>query len=426
MVDTFYNTRASRIVALVVCIPLFTNFFGAAFNFFGISTTISTLIIYGIVFAYEFFCFFKLSSSIFIKYIALLFSISLFFLLNYCLSTNSQVYFRANITELLVSLLIYLPAAIYLTKITDHQLFFNALLKISFITPIAGLLAIFSFKVETLMNYMVFSAMMLPGTLASCYFLVFTEMKKVRRIGLIISLIVDVYILLIFGGRAAFLAVIVYLVLLWYRKINAFSSKKRLAITILLLIGLFVLVVGRDLVLSVLSNVLSPFRSSSRIVDTIVAGKFFQSNEVGGRSQIYSYAFDGLKHMGFSINGLFGDRIVLLKYMASSTYKTNYVHNVFLEILLSFGWVFGILIIGFLIIRIIKRILMKSDETTFHFATYFFCLIFVRLLVSGSFLVEGVSLLFFASLTSSIKPNKLSLCYNKQEMYYHKKEEEQQ
>lgn len=85
------------------------------------------------------------------------------------------------------------------------------------------------------------------------------------------------------------------------------------------------------------------------------------------------------------------------EFRSSVGYKTNYAHNFYYEILLSFGWIIGGFISVWVTWRIIKS-LFTDDDMVFHLCSYFLCLEFMRLLVSGSFLVEGVVVLFFCSL----------------------------
>ena len=116
---------------------------------------------------------------------------------------------------------------------------------------------------------------------------------------------------------------------------------------------------------------------------------------INGRETIYELCKAGISKMGFKIGGLFGDRIYLSNYMPVGSYKTNYAHNVFYEIFLSFGWIFGTALIGYILFNSMKTFFSNNYSKDYQISvSFFFSLIFMRLIVSGSFLIEGQFILF--------------------------------
>ena len=80
--------------------------------------------------------------------------------------------------------------------------------------------------------------------------------------------------------------------------------------------------------------------------------------------------------MGLSISGFFGDRSFCLGYA--------YPHNIIYEILMSFGWIFGIISILFYAYELLRAFFHNKEVTIFIFLT-----LFTRYFISGSYLTEG-------------------------------------
>lgn len=406
---TKYDEVVSSVLTVVVAIPFMTNFFGSVLNFVGMSTSYSTYAIYLFVVLYEYYQLLQVSYKKFVNSLLCQAAVTVVFLLNYCLVPASAVYFKTNLLELALLVIIYIPAGIYLLGVQSVHFFMDKMKILVYLTPFMGLASYLVFNIASMMNYMVFSTMILPGTLMCCHYMM-NARGRMRAVYLLLFL-ADMYLLLSFGGRSPFLAVIVYIGLLYYRKTLSGSTAKKTMLFFCLVIGVTVLAVFGDLIIEMIVSLLEPYRDKSRIIDTIVRGKFFQSNEYGGRETIYGFAQKELSKMGLSVPGLFGDRLALSNHMATGTYKTNYVHNFYYEILLSFGWILGGIIITVVTLKTAKTLLLRGKDAKFQLVAFFFCLEFIRLLVSGSFLVEGISVLFFCALF--IREKK----HNREEIY---------
>lgn len=393
---TKYDEVVSSVLTVVVAIPFMTNFFGSVLNFVGMSTSYSTYAIYLFVVLYEYYQLLQVSYKKFVNSLLCQAAVTVVFLLNYCLVPASAVYFKTNLLELALLVIIYIPAGIYLLGVQSVHFFVDKMKILVYLTPFMGLASYLVFNIASMMNYMVFSTMILPGTLMCCHYMM-NARGRMRAVYLLLFL-ADMYLLLSFGGRSPFLAVIVYIGLLYYRKTLSGSTAKKTMLFFCLVIGVIVLAVFGDLIIEMIVSLLEPYRDQSRIIDTIVNGEFFQSNEYGGRETIYGFAQKELSKMGLSVPGLFGDRLALSNHMATGGYKTNYVHNFYYEILLSFGWILGGIIITVVTLKTAKALLFRGQDAKFQLVAFFFCLEFIRLLVSGSFLVEGISVLFFCAL----------------------------
>ncbi|MDO5151507.1 MAG: hypothetical protein Q4D76_19315, partial [Oscillospiraceae bacterium] len=151
-----YEKQVSKLLVMVISIPLYTNALGSAFAFFGVSTQISTFLIYSGVWLYTIFKVIPLSRR---KLVQLLLTLSVSILiigLNYWLIPESRVYFHANRMELALMLSTFIPTAVYLLDLKNLELFFEGMKKVSLITPILGLISYYVFHIYNMMNYMVF------------------------------------------------------------------------------------------------------------------------------------------------------------------------------------------------------------------------------------------------------------------------------
>lgn len=136
-----------------------------------------------------------------------------------------------------------------------------------------------------------------------------------------------------------------------------------------------------------LSGVLEKLGLSSRVFDIILSGRFFSSS---GRNEIREVLVSHL----FTIDGIFGfgvcgDRLL--------TNTHEYAHNIFLEILIQFGWIFGLMFCAlliwlflraykrhteyneFIIILIFSKVLALMVSATFWNEIYFWCMIAICL-----------------------------------------------
>ena len=94
-------------------------------------------------------------------------------------------------------------------------------------------------------------------------------------------------------------------------------------------------------ILEAFVSFLDSLNIESRTIKNIISGTIFESET---RDIIYERARYEIKHMGLSMYGLFGDRVAFEKYGG-----IIYVHNIFYEMILSFGWILGGIIIFLLL-----------------------------------------------------------------------------
>ena len=99
------------------------------------------------------------------------------------------------------------------------------------------------------------------------------------------------------------------------------------------------------------------------------------SLNLSGRDRFYTGALQLIKDYPLTGIGIAGDRVHL----------QGFVHNVFLELILDYGIIFGLLISIILICIFVKSIVSVDRETS-NFNMIFLCLGVVPLMFSSSYL----------------------------------------
>ncbi len=390
---TKYNAYVARLLTFALSFPLLTTFFGGISNSIGISSVYGTYLIYLTYLFLLALTLLNLKSKNKLGNITVTsISLILVFILNYLLFEESQIYFTENATELFINLLVFLPLANLLIYVNDWSPFFKEAKKIAYLTPVFSAVSLFIFNVGSYTSYMEFSNTLLAGALLSFYY--FKKDKKHKPLWLIIS-IFDVILIFAYGARMALVSMVVFIVLLEFISTAEAKISRKKALSIISLSLLFLVILAFfDEILGYIVTLFGYIGfDTSYIIKSIFSGSFFESQS---RVDIYMGAIQELKAMGFNIYGLFGDRIAIDKYGFSGGHTTNYVHNIFLEILLSFGWVLGSILIIFICSRIIFGIFKKSNGQYSSVLLFMVCLVFMRLLVSGSFIIDGRFILLFS------------------------------
>lgn len=398
-----YNQNISLLLALVLSIPLLTNFFGSISNVLTGTTTYTTYAIYGAIMV----CFlfkYRLSGRQFYFFLILTSLLLGLLLLNRVIFVKSYAYFYMNKEVLYRILVFYYPIAYAMAWIDDYSHFFKYMRYNAFWTPFLCWVSLTYFELGKIINYMHISNLLLPGFLAAWY-IARVKKKKLYYASAFFSL----YLQLLYGGRMSFASGIVFIILLEVLLL----SKEKTAKGIMKVAFLFMLTIlgyaYYEQVIGLIISFLESLNLESRTLKNILEGTIFESKT---RDIIYQRAWYEMKNMGVSMYGLFGDRISLEKYNPMHGYTTNYVHNIFFELILSFGWFIGGVISVWLIYKIIKYVFFEKDYEKRLMSVFFVCLIFMRLLVSGSFLIEGQFLfmigIFFSRTSSNYSNNKLA------------------
>lgn len=180
----------------------------------------------------------------------------------------------------------------------------------------------------------------------------FIKYKKSYDLVLFVS---GLFCVLTQGNRGSLLILIIF-IFLYYLRIFKSSNKKIIKMSLLLLILASVYLYLDD-ILNFLLNLFNDYGYQSRNIEKLINGSFTSSN---GRDFIWNEVIDSIKNVWPLGLGTFGDRPVV-----APIHVAGYSHNIFLELLLSYG-VIGLLLTIVIILKIIYMVLFCRDDDWYY------------------------------------------------------------
>lgn len=299
----------------------------------------------------------------------------------YAILMNDQINKEQDMFK--TSLFCILSGIIFGAAITDWDL---CLKKLTAMTRIGSVLMITAF---VLYNY-VLKIHWGEGMMGLSYRLLivailcmYSVLKKFNVIDLIL-LIVLLAIMLLQGSRGPFLSVILYFIM------YIMTNYRKYTLKIIFIFGVFVLIaafvyMNLDSILMQLDKVATENQFEAKIIRWALEGNI---TELNGRDRIMTEAIDMIKERPLYGYGMFGDREII----------ESYCHNVFLELMVDFGGVWGVIISAFIIIGVIKA-LIHCSQAQRDVITILVGMFIFKLLMSGTFWTEFA---FFMILTMAI------------------------
>jgi O-antigen ligase len=277
--------------------------------------------------------------------------------------------------ELFYLLCIIIPCFLCISSVKNPDILKKTILVLSYVIFFLGIIyfsLVWSKRIkfsEYSMSYSYY--LLLPS-------LVFISQK---RIIFDIAFILICLMMLLLGSRGALLAAMIYVLSLWI-----IDSKKKSFIFIIIL----VFVIFSNSAISLFQGIADNIGISSRTISMLQEGNIAESSS---RLKIYSDAWNVLIKGPVLGHGLYGDRVVL---------NGAYCHNIFLEILIDFGFIIGggLLLILFFIMFSVYH---KSDVEGKKLILMFICFGFLQFLVSGSYLKSPEFGIFLGLLYSQSK-----------------------
>lgn len=189
------------------------------------------------------------------------------------------------------------------------------------------------------------------------------------------------------GARGPLFSLLLVVAVYVLGRMNRLTVKKTVGLAA---IGLtvFVIVNNMETILTALLEILAENGLSVRVISTLLEGSFMAPS---GRNILYELSWKGAFDHPLGV-GIFHDRQLLLQQTgdAEASSAGYYAHNLFLEIPLQFGIVFGSVLVVLLIILLLKayRNSRRNDGAMLCIAALFGSGLF-PLLVSSSY-VEWV------------------------------------
>lgn len=372
-INTQKDFNLINFLLLILSYPVLLDFYSSLINYYNLSLPNITFIGYLLLLLILIILIIKYN-LITNKLLLCILCIYVFFLINYIIYPYSRQFY--NSVGMILALFFYLPISVFIIpNIRNMDDLFIISRKYIFFITLQVFLISFFLQGEKVLNYMEFSYSFLPFIcLAICN-------CRDNKFYMFLSIILFIS-MMNFGARAPILFsiffVICYLILILELKL---TFKKLIFIVIFICLILYINYNFNNFISFFMNSIEN---TNSRFLEKLISGDLFISR---GRDSINLNIKNALENMNWNIYGLFGDR-----YAMNSLY---YSHNIIYEILLSFGWVLGSSII---IIFCLSAILLffksnKKDRIILFFFTVAF---FLRYLISGSFIQEGMFYLFIS------------------------------
>lgn len=214
-------------------------------------------------------------------------------------------------------------------------------------------------------------------TMLCCIIFLFFFFEKRNLLDLIGGAL-SLFLVLKAGSRGPLICLVVFIVLWLFLKVKRLKLRYKITISVLLLGSYYLISRYYEKIVSFVLNVLAKLHISSRTVEMILSGNISDDN---GRARIAELSWDAIAKQGFWGMGPFGCRTVIAPY-----YNYGYPHNIFLEFVLDYGWVLGILFLSVLLFMIIKVFRYRDKEQTG--VLMILLTMCMKLMISGSYWSE--------------------------------------
>lgn len=260
---------------------------------------------------------------------------------------------------------ICLPLSIYCYTIMDYTILLKKLKNISLAISIVSL----GLLITDVTNFIQFNGGAYDmsfsySCLLPCIILINDYSKNKDKYVLVAIFILFITILL-YGARGPLYCILVYIALLLFEKrIKAITKA-------FILFSATIIILTYKLLVNTLFNFLFERGIYSRTIDLLA---HHELNLLTGRDAIYSKLIAEFTIHPFAIRGIASDRV--------ST--GAYSHNVFLELLYSFGSILGGICIILLVYFVFKSLITRNEIVHKEILIIFLCCGFVPLLFSGA------------------------------------------
>lgn len=207
-----------------------------------------------------------------------------------------------------------------------------------------------------------------------CIVFIYNLFRRNKKV-YIIPAFISAYLILIYGNRGAMLVVILYVFLIILQSLKKMKLDKKVLIIGTLIVALILFQKYYDKLLLFLIRIANAYHIDSRSIRMIINGNFAEDN---GREVIWRVVIDAIKSRPFLGYGILGDRPIV-----SPIHYVGYSHNLFLEIIISFG-ITGYLIISRLLFESFNMIFRCNDKKSNDLFIILFA-VSSQLLISMSF-----------------------------------------
>ncbi|MFW6008892.1 MAG: O-antigen ligase family protein [archaeon] len=263
-----------------------------------------------------------------------------------------------------------LPSFIYAYSIENLNEFKKVMFKLSkyilligFVISILNLLKLLSIGSYSMsLSYY----MLLPALMYLNYFF------NKKKLSYILFFLISLMIIISFGARGPILCISIYFLYELIR-FNKKMDIKSFILYVLIIFSLIIIVFFYEDILIFINDFLGNFGIRSRTINLFIRENIHMS----GRDDIFMKGIQTIRDNPLIGVGIAGDRHL----------RGNYIHNIFLEILMNYGVIIGLFLIILILSMSIWGIFLNEKNKSDLIAIWF-CMGFVPLLVSSSYLIK--------------------------------------
>ena len=350
---------------------------------FGTGFELDTLICYSVLAILILSSLKQLHFQIKIDALLLVIVFAIAFALSYSLSDDNQQYMFTQWTDfagnpLYLLFVFSLPAYVFMRYITDYDRLFEICRYFSVTVVFCSLGSfVLMFIRDAQPEYMSFSYNLLLGTTFSTIY--FFEKRKVLPL---IAAIIGVLLIFFVGARGP-LACYLFGVGVYYLMSKASTTKKLFLIFLFLSVGVIVIVLWEQMLLT-LKSFVDSLGISSRTIDLLLSGEI---SSTSGRGEIQQKIIEGFTLFG---RGLYGDRVVG---------ENHYSHNLIIELISQWGFLLGTMIVVALGVLFIRGFRTKNNSLRLIILVFFSTSV-IKLMLSESYLAHNAA--FFALIAACV------------------------
>lgn len=160
-----------------------------------------------------------------------------------------------------------------------------------------------------------------------------------------------------------------------------------------------------DWLIGALRQLILQLGLSTRVLDRLIAGNFFESR---GRDVITQTLLDAIAERPILGHGLAADHVL----------TGSYAHNYAVELWTAFGLIAGTILLIATLYVIVKGWISTKDPETRIFLLVLVCIGFLKLFLSSSFLYEGMFFMLLGVSVAQIRKNKGVGAHGKKDRVY--------
>ena len=361
-------------LGFLLLMPIIIDFASVAVREFGmISSSSVTMVIYGFSLIFITLKVLKIVSAREMANDIILYILILFpFIFNYICFDKTRSYLISQ--EMLIIFFFFAFVSVMsIRKIYRWDCSFEELIKPGGIAVTLAVIILLFFDYEQNLVYMGFSYALLPF-ICNFYRQGRLDSSKRKRVIYILFFIVGLLTILAFGARATIGFSFIYIVAFEISRSDLKLQNK--IISFLALIGI-VLLIGLNA--EAITNMLLKFDlfKNSYFLQNLLKGNLLESST---REILYESCKNRMQIVGITVSGFFGDRAYCVGF--------PYPHNIFYELIMSFGWLLGSALIVFYSLVLLKGLITRGS-TKREIVIFIMITILARYIISGSYLIEN-------------------------------------